>query len=162
MSNMINMVHLRTMMNASWLKMKAEKKKSISEALFTLLYGCVIGFQVAVSFNDPEEKGGLGYVILIMLTPLAFQQSCIFIINEMVRDRETKMKESLRIMGVSKYMYALAYLLQRAIWTTVTCLIISMSIYMLNSDHISFGLTIKIFFAIWLLSVDFLALTIVV
>lgn len=58
----------------------------------------------------------------------------MFIINEMVRERETKMKESLRIMGLNKYMYALSYLVQRAIWTTITCLIITIMTYVLNSD----------------------------
>lgn len=57
----------------------------------------------------------------------------------MVRDRETKMKESLRIMGLNKYMYALSFLVQRGIWVTVTCLIISMMTYFLNMDSIGFG-----------------------
>ena len=57
----------------------------------------------------------------------------------MVKDRETKMKESLKIMGLNKYMYALSFLLQRAIWVTFTCLIMSIMIFLMNGDYLDFG-----------------------
>ena len=132
------MVHLKAMLTKNWLQMKAEKKKAIAEAVFTLAYGGLIGYEVSLSFDNPDI-GGLGYVIFILIVPAAFQQSCVFIINEMVRDRETKMKESLRIMGLNKYMYALSFLIQRGIWTTVTSLMLTMMTYLLNSDNIGFG-----------------------
>ena len=133
-----NMVHLRALIHANWLKMKAEKKKSIGEAIFTVIYGFLIGYEVSVSF-DNSEIGGLGYVIFILIAPVAFQQSCVFIFNEMVRDRETKMKESLKIMGLNKYMYALSFMIQRGIWVTLTCFIITLMTYILNSAQIGFG-----------------------
>lgn len=132
------MVHLKAMLTKNWLQMKAEKKKAIAEALFTLAYGGLIGYEVSLSFDNPDI-GGLGYVIFILIVPAAFQQSCVFIINEMVRDRETKMKESLRIMGLNKYMYALSFLIQRGIWTTVTSVMLTLMTYLLNSDNIGFG-----------------------
>lgn len=132
------MVHLKALININWLKMKAEKKKSISEAIFTCIYGALIGYEVSLSFDNPDI-GGLGYVIFILIAPVAFQQSCVFIFNEMVRDRETKMKESLRIMGLNKYMYALSFMVQRGIWVTLTCLIITIMTYALNSSNIGFG-----------------------
>ena len=44
------------------------------------------------------------------------------------------MKETLQIMGLNKYMYALSFLLSRAMWTTVTALIMAFMIYFLNMD----------------------------
>ena len=131
------------------------------ELVFSVLYGLLIGYEVSISFNDPTI-GGLGYVIFILISPAAFSQSCIFIITELVRDRETKMKESLRIMGLNKYMYTLSYLVQRAIWTTLTVLIITLMTYILNSDLISIGQGVQIFFAMWLLAVDSLGMSLVV
>ena len=156
-----NMVHLKAMLQKNWLQMKADKKKSIMELVFSVIYGVLIGYEVSISFNN-ESMGGLGYVIFILIAPAAFSQSCIFIITELVRDRETKMKESLRIMGLNKYMYALSYLVQRAIWTTLTCFIIVLMTYLLNSDLISFGQAIQLFFAVWLLAVDNLGLSLFV
>lgn len=155
------MVHLRALINANWLKMKAEKKKSIAEAVFTVLYGVLIGYEVSVSFNN-EEIGGLGYVIFILIAPVAFQQSCVFIFNEMVRDRETKMKESLKIMGLNKYMYALSFMIQRGIWVTLTCFIITLMTYIYNSDFIGFGQAIQLFFAVWLLAMGNIGASLVV
>lgn len=77
----------------------------------------------------------------------------------MPKDRETRMKETLQIMGLNKYMYALSFLLSRAMWTTVTALIMAFMIYFLNMDSLSFGIAIKLFFAIWLLSFDFLGMS---
>ena len=140
--------------------MKAEKKKSIAEVMFTAIYGLLIGYEVSISFNNPDISG-LGYVVFLLVAPVAFQQSCVFIFNEMVRDRENKMKESLKIMGLNKYMYTLAYLVQRALWTTLTTLIMTTMCYIINDDKISFGQYIKLFFAVWLLALDMLGLSVV-
>ena len=119
-----NLVHLKALLQINWLKMKADRKKSVAEMIFTIGYGVLIGWEVSNSLDNPD-MGGLGYVIFILICPAAFQQSCIYIFNEMVKDRETKMKESLKIMGLNKYMYALSFLLQRAIWVAFTCFIMS-------------------------------------
>ena len=116
--------------------MKAETKKSVMELLFTFGYGALIGYEVSISLNNPGMVG-IGYLMFVMLAPAAFQQSCIYIFNEMVKDRETKMKESLRIMGLNKYMYALSFLIQRAIWVTVTCLFMVIMTYVMNKDEVS-------------------------
>ena len=46
----LNMVHLKAMLRKNWLQMKAEKKKTISEAIFTIAYGFLIGYEVSISF----------------------------------------------------------------------------------------------------------------
>lgn len=105
-----NTVHLNALIRKNWQVMKAEKKKSIAEAIFTIGYGSLIGYEVSLSFDNPDI-GGLGYVIFILISPVAFQQSCVYIFNEMVKDRQNKMQESLKIMGLNKYMYALSFLI---------------------------------------------------
>ena len=67
-----NFIHLKAMLHKNWLQMKAEKKKTIAEAMFTVLYGALIGYEVSLSFKNPDI-GGLGYVIFILIAPVAFQ-----------------------------------------------------------------------------------------
>ena len=71
-------------------------------------------------------------MLFVLICPIAYQQSCVFIFNEMVRDRETKMVESLKIMGLNKYMYALSHLLQRVIYVAFTTFIISLMTFVQN------------------------------
>ena len=48
---------------------------------------------------------------LVMLTPFVFLFSGIYIFSEMVHERESRMKESLKIMGLNKWMYPLSFML---------------------------------------------------
>ena len=89
--------------------MKAERGKSIAELVFTIGYGVLIGYEASIGLKD-DSTGGLGYVLFILLAPAAFQQSCVAIFTEVSKDRETRMKESLQIMGLNKYMYALSFI----------------------------------------------------
>ena len=66
-----NWVHLKALIRTNWLKMKADRKKSIAEVVFNLLYGVLLGYEVSVSFRNSTQKG-LAYVIFILLTPAAF------------------------------------------------------------------------------------------
>ena len=78
--------------------MKAEKKKIFSELFFSIGYGCLIGYELSLQFEN-EDLQGLGHLMLILMCPIIFQQSSNYIGNQMVKDRETKMKETLKIMG---------------------------------------------------------------
>ena len=49
--------------------------------------------------------------LFVMLTPFVFLFSGIYIFSEMVHERETRMKESLKIMGLNKWMYPLSFML---------------------------------------------------
>ena len=89
-----NWVLLKALIRKNFLVMKAERPKAIAEVMFTLIYGVLIGYEVSSSLKN-STNAGLGYVIFILVTPAAFQQSCVAIFNEMVKDRETRMKETL-------------------------------------------------------------------
>ena len=67
-----NWVHLKALIRTNWLKMKADKRKSIAEVVFNIIYGVLLGYEVSVSFKN-SSNGGLAYVIFILLTPAAFQ-----------------------------------------------------------------------------------------
>ena len=72
MTTHINIVHLKAMLRKNWLQMKAEKKKAIAEAIFNIIYGALIGYEVSLSIKNPSIAG-LGYVIFILISPAAFQ-----------------------------------------------------------------------------------------
>jgi hypothetical protein len=44
------------------------------------------------------------------------------------------MKESLKIMGLNKYMYPLSILMQRGIWILFTTLVLTIMIYVFNTE----------------------------
>jgi uncharacterized membrane protein YjgN (DUF898 family) len=52
----------------------------------------------------------VGYVLLVLVTPFIYQSSTNYVANEMVRDGETKMKETLKIMGLRPWIYSLSFL----------------------------------------------------
>lgn len=83
---------------------------------------------------------------------MVFLFTCIHIFSEMVQERENRMKESLKIMGLNKYMYPLAIMLQRGIWTLFMSIIFCVLIYAFNADNLSFGQFITLIFAVWFLS----------
>ena len=62
------------------------------------------------------------------------------------------MKESLKIMGLNKYMYPLSIMLQRGIWTFFTSILLSFMTYIFNTDNLSFGQFLGLIFATWFLA----------
>ena len=71
-----NWVHLKTLIRKNFLIMKADKKKAIIELIVTLGYGALIGYEVSTSLttDDTGESSvgaGLGYVIFVLLAPIA-------------------------------------------------------------------------------------------
>ena len=92
------------MCQKNWLLQSASKKKMYTELIFCIIYGALCGLELKFvkSPTDEGQQGSIGYLLLIMLTPAAFQQSCLFILNTMVKDKENKMKETLKIMGLNK------------------------------------------------------------
>jgi hypothetical protein len=81
----------------------------------------------------------MAFVMLVMMSPMCFLFSCIYIFYEMVNERETRMKESLKIMGLNKWMYPLSILLQRGIWIAFTAFCYCMMIFLLCGGNLKFG-----------------------
>ena len=131
-------VQLRAMLRKDWLQMKAEKKKMFSEIFFSCGYGCLIGYELSLQFEN-EDLMGLGHLMLILMCPIIFQQSSNYIGNQMVKDRETKMKETLKIMGCESWIYALSFMIQRGVWMIFPTIFVSIFIFLFNQDNIEFG-----------------------
>ena len=100
-------------------------------------------------------------VLSVMLTPFVFLFSSIYIFSEMVTERETRMKESLKIMGLNKWMYPLSFMVQRGLWLAFTCLCFTTMIYIFNTDVFGFGDFLAIYFSTWLLGLGNLSLCMV-
>ena len=80
----------------------------------------------------------------------------------MVKDRDTKMKETLKIMGLKPWIYAIGFLVQRGIWMIFPNFFICLFIYIFNSAQYNAGHVIVLFIALWLFGCGMLAVTMVV
>lgn len=54
------------------------------------------------------------YLLSLSVITLSFAGSCTFILNQIVVDKETKMRESLKIMSASRVSYTLSYFLTQS------------------------------------------------
>merc|ERR1719264_184879 len=86
-----------------------------------------------------------------------FQQSCTYIAGELVRDRETRMKESLKIMGLNTWTYALAMLVQRTVYMIVPTVIVALWILIFLSDVYNFGEIFSLFIQMLFLGIGLAA-----
>jgi len=111
--------------------MKADKGKILNETIFMVGYAILIGYMLSLQLENAEQSV-LGYLMIILLSPILFQPSTGYIANQMVKDRETKMKETLKIMGCQSWIYAISFLVQRSIWIILPSLAMSLSILLWN------------------------------
>ena len=153
-----NWVQFRAMIRKDWLTMKAEKSKIFWELIFSVAYGMLIGYELSLQIKDPNLMG-LGYCILLLTCPIVFQQSTNYIANAMVKDRDTKMKESLKIVGMQPWIYSLAFLVQRGIWMLLPTICVSAAILLFTSDYYDFRDIGPLFVALWLLGMGMCSVT---
>ena len=60
---------------------------------------------------DYFNEISMTYLLSLSVITLSFAGSCTFILNQIVVDKETKMRESLKIMSASRLSYTLSYFL---------------------------------------------------
>ena len=101
------------------------------------------------------------YVFMLLVVPFIYQSSTNYVANEMVRDGETKMKETLKIMGLKPWIYALSFMVQQGLWLIFPCLSLTMCLYLFLSDLLDGGTVVLLFFCFWLYSLGMLSLTMV-
>ena len=70
------------------------------------------------------------YLAIVTMTmalsvPISFTSTCRFILSQVVIDKETKMKESLRILSLKSGAYGLSYFITQSIFTIVTALLMT-------------------------------------
>jgi ATP-binding cassette subfamily A (ABC1) protein 5 len=64
-------------------------------------------------------------VFIAVLVPTAFSLTCRFILMQMVVDKETKMRETLRIMSMKTGAYGLSYFLTQVIFTIFVAIVLT-------------------------------------
>jgi hypothetical protein len=85
--------------------------------------------------------------MIILLAPVATYQTTVALVTEMTTEKMSKMRESLKIMGLNQYIYALAHLSVKTILSFFLALIMSLCIYLYNTQYMSFGQFVALFAA---------------
>ena len=101
--------------------------------MWPVIYGLIIGFIVSYSNISPQSTLDITaylpfWLMILTFAPLMFTQGVIFILNQMVSDKESKMRETLKIMGLSRTAYGTSYLLMQGLITLVSAVILWLAI----------------------------------
>ena len=75
----------------------------------------------------------------------------------MVKDKETKMKETLKIMGLETWIYSLAFLVQRGIWMTMPTFFVCLFIGLFNKNNFDTQTVVVLFVALWFFGMGMLS-----
>jgi hypothetical protein len=129
------------MMYKNYLIKSRNKKGVIMELLFSVLFGYVIqlttkGLKCSEDPCPPDEYQNLliqksiqvPMFVTFLLPNLTFVTSR-FILQQVVEDKQTKMRETLRLMSLSRLAYALSYLIFQAIFALISGTIIGYFIF---------------------------------
>jgi energy-converting hydrogenase Eha subunit A len=74
------------------------------------------------------------FYFLFLLITVIFTFSITFLLNQLVIDKETKMRESLKIMSASRLTYSLSFFLAQSIFSVIVALIFSIPQVMTMPD----------------------------
>lgn len=111
-------------------------KQTIWEILVPLLCGILGGY---ASYNPPINGNfnpvdyfneiSMTYLISLSIITLSFAGSCTFILNQIVIDKESKMRESLKIMSASRLSYTLSYFLTQGFFVIFSSTFVTYGFY---------------------------------
>lgn len=110
-------------------------KQTIWELIVPLICGIFGGY---ISFTPQDgslvsliqyfqEIASIYWLVLLLIT-LSFAGSCTFILNQMVVDKENKMRETLKIMSATRTTYTLSYYLTQGTFVLVSSAFVSFGI----------------------------------
>ena len=105
-------------------------KQTIWEFITPLLFGFALSYYtrgMLSSVSDMEvamQTSGILFIISISVITSAFSSSCSFILNQLVYDKENKMRETLRIMSLNRLAYSMSAYLTQGFFALLTSLII--------------------------------------
>ena len=80
----------------------------------------------------------------------------------MVKDRETKMKETLKIMGCESWIYALSFMVQRGVWMFFPTFFVSLFIWLFNQEYLTFGTAAILFVMLWFFGMGMLGVAMLI
>ena len=99
------------------------------EILYPVLMGTILWFQIRFATNSTDIIL-FNLILTIDLSVAVFIFACLFILNQMSNDKETKMKETMRIMGLDRGAYAFSYLLNEGIMALFAALVAASLIWL--------------------------------
>jgi hypothetical protein len=119
--------------------------QTIFEIIIPILFGAGLGFGARESLKEKED-GDLQNEFLEIAGVFgvcgtfgaeAFASTLGFILNEMVADKESRMRESLKIMSLNRWSYGLSFFITQGIFAIFTsCFLFSSYILFLSSGEI--------------------------
>lgn len=100
-------------------------------------------FSYILSFAKADNSTSNIYVVLLiaLAVPTAFQATCRFILMQMVVDKETKMRETLRIMSMKSAAYGLSYFLTQMIFIAIISALLTLTFALkefIKTEYIAF------------------------
>ena len=142
---------------------KANRKREIGTTIITVAYGALIGYEASISIFDQSGTLGpsLGYVLIILLAPVATYQTTVSMVTEMTTERSNKMRESLKILGLNQYVYAISHLSIRTVFSSVLGMIMAAFIYFFNMDYMTGGQFFQLICSFLLLGLGNLTLVLI-
>ena len=116
-------------------------KQTIWEILVPLFCGILGGY---ASYNPPIDNNfnpvdyfneiSMTYLISLSIITLSFAGSCTFILNQIVIDKESKMRESLKIMSASRLSYTLSYFFTQGFFVIFSTMFVTYGFYWSQSN----------------------------
>ena len=102
-------------------------KQTIWELIVPLICG-IFGGYISFTPQDGSQVSLIQYFqeiatvywLVLLLITLSFAGSCTFILNQMVVDKENKMRETLKIMSATRTTYTLSYYLTQGTFVLVS------------------------------------------
>ena len=142
---------------------KVNRKREIASLVISCAYGALLGFECSISlFSETASTSpALGYVLIILLAPVATYQTTVALVTDMTSERKNKMRESLKIMGLNQYVYALSHLSVKTLLAVFLALIMSAFVYLYNTKYMEFGQFIGLLFAFILSAIGNMCLCLV-
>ena len=116
------------MSSKNWTQKKVNKCRTVIELLVPLIFGFIIGLAVKYSHITPStynvDSVLTFWLLILFCAPFMYIQGVIFILNQMVADRETKMRETLKIMGLGRISYGISYLAMQGLLALLASVIL--------------------------------------
>ena len=69
----------------------------------------------------------------------SFAGTCCFVLNEVVADKESRMRETLRIMSLNRWSYALSYFIKQGIFAMFTSIVLFFTFYFAMTVNLGKG-----------------------
>jgi hypothetical protein len=121
------------MSSKNWTQKTAKVGTSILEIALPLVFGTIYGLVVHYSPIKPStinvDSVLALWLLMLFLTPFMFIQGVIFVLSQMVADRESKMRETLKIMGLGRVAYGISYMVMQGLLALLASVIVMIALY---------------------------------